>query len=569
MRPSSIVIATALLAGTATAATHDVPGDFATITAAEAAAADGDVIKIAKGTYAESVTTSLQLTFVGQKGTIWDGFFGATDNAHLVATADNVKVKGIDFRHGLKPISITGDDASVTDCIFRSCDTGVLIDGARGNVSKNEFSGLENSSTDEWAVEILGPDSVVRDNEVTISYAFGVHVDAESGGTTTVEGNVFETNQYYGYILVENAAAPMIKKNEMRNCYVEDSVIDVDNCDDAMVIGNVLTHMNYYVYYCIDVDGDRATVSKNVLESLNCYSGDHYGIYVSGDDAKVEKNKISATGAGEDYDTWGIYVSGADASVKKNSISHLGGGGDSIYGIEVSGDDAKVCQNDVRYLNDEETMGIVVGGDRAMVAKNDVSFVMVGAAIDVTGNDFRILDNNLKNGSYDCYGIDASGSGTSPGSAEIKGNSVYNFVYTGIYSSGNDVDMSNNKVKTCADDAFYISGDNNVLKNNSACKMWGDAFHINGDNNTLTKCVAKDADKDGFDINGIGNTLISCDAKNCAAEGLDNGGTSTGTNVRKCRFTGCRIDYAGDGAINDDIKNKYGSGGPGTVPEID
>ena len=569
MRTTLLIATLALGASTSDAATHDVPGDFPTIAAAVAAAADGDVIKIAKGTYAESVVTNLELTFVGQKGTIWDGYFGAADNDQLTATANNVSVKGIEFRHGGEPISITGDDASISGCTFRSCETGVVIDGARGKVTKNEFTGLESTSSSAWAIEILGGDSVVADNEVVVSYCFGVHLDAESAGTTTFTDNEFETNQYYGYFLVENAAAPRIEKNVISNCYMEEAVIDVDNCDDAKVVGNVLSHMNYDVYTVIDVDGDRAIVSKNVLESLNCYSDDHYGIYVAGSDAKIEKNKLDFNGAGEDYDTWGIYVSGANAKVKKNKISHLSGGGDSTYAIEIAGDDAEICQNDVRHLNDEETNGIYVMGNRATVAKNDLAYLMYGYAIYVSGDDYMVTDNSLKKGNYDAAGILTEGDATGPGLARVKGNSAYNFVYTALQVNGSGVEVCNNKVKTIADTAIEINGDNNTLKNNTACKSQDDAFDISGNGNTLTKCVAKDSDKDGFDINGDGNTLIGCEAKNCAAEGLDNGGSSTNTNVRKCRFFGSRIDYAGDGAINDDIKNKYGSGSAGTVPEID
>jgi len=567
VRTSSIVIAAALLTSSATAATHNVPGDFATIAAAAAAAVDGDVIKISKGTYAESVTTHLRLTFVGQKGTIWDGYFGAAHNSQLTATADNVTVKGIEFRHGIMPVTITGDDASISGCTFRACEVGVMIDGARGDVSKNLFTGLTDSNSDMWAIEIVGPDSVVHDNEVTLSYPFGVHLDAESSGTATLTCNVFETNEYYGNIYVENATAPMIKKNEMSNCHMEAAAIDVDNCNGAMVIGNVLSNMNYYVYYGIDVDGDQATVSKNVLESLNCYSGDHYGIQVSGNDAKVDKNKISATGAGEEYETYGIYISGDNASASKNKISYLGGGGEYLYGIRISGDDATASQNDVHHLNDEATYAIYCTGDRFRCEKNDIHHIMDGYGVYVSGDDFKILDNTLKKGAYDAYGIYATGDATTPGAAVIKGTSVTNFACTSIEVSGNGTDVSDNKVKTCAYYGIAISGNDNALKNNTVCGVTDDAYYIDGDNNTLTKCVAKDADNDGYEISGDANSLISCEAKNCAAEGFDNGG-GTNTNVRKCRFMGSRIDYAGDNNVNDDIKNKYQTGGPGTAPEL-
>ena len=561
------LLCVAFTAVTASGAVIRVPQDQPTIAQAEAAAANGDTIWIDRGRWQEVVTTSRTLTFKGTQGTIWDGYFSGSNAHHqLVATADNVKVLGIEFQNGDLPVSITGDHAQVAGCKFRGTERGVFVDGRKAKVTENLFSGMQAWSG--FAVDIDGPDAVVGKNTVRNSYGFGIEVDAESNGSATVTDNLLENNQYYGQIAVSNASAPKVLKNVLSNCYIDGACIDVDSCDDAKVVGNQILNTNYDTTHGIYVDGDRALVSRNLLDNLNGYSNDCYGVYVSGVDASVLKNRIFAVGAGNDYDTWGVYVSGDRASVQKNVISDFGGGGDETYGIQVDSDDATVAKNKVMRLNDEYTYGLYLRGDRMQVARNSIAYVMDGNALYVGGDDFKISRNTCRNMNYGCYGIETSGSATTPGAAAIEHNAVVNSVYVAFYHDGSGVILRDNSAKNVAEVGFEVSGSNNILERCSTRDTFDDGFYVSGSRNSLLRCVARDSDRDGFDItSGPDHSLEGCKALNCVGEGLDNGGTATV--ATHCVLRGSRIDYAGSNNMADDAGTVFSTGGSGQSGQVD
>ncbi len=566
MRPLiTALVCCALAAPAALPAVRKVPQQYATISAAVAAANNGDVIKIGKGRYQESVVTTKSLIFQGSKGAIWDGFFSASHHDQLHATANNVKVKGIEFQNGGTPVTIAGANVSVTDCALKAPANGVSVDGANAVVSRNLFSGIRVSS---FTIEIHGPDAVVDKNQVIDGYAASIDVDAESAGSATVTNNRMDTNQYNARIGVSNAAAPLIKKNKVLNTYVTGAVIDVDNCDDADVSGNTLRNINYYVYQGIYVSGERARITKNTLEMLYCYSGSMACIEVAGGAAVVTRNKVRSSGAGEDYDTWGIYVDGSAAVIEKNLVEDLGGGGAFTYGIDVDGNDAEVAKNTVRNIQDEYATGISLTGDRVKALKNKVSNVMYYPLLEVSGTDFTIEDNILTDGAYGSNGIDVIGSATAAGAAVIRNNKVSNVAGYGMYLRTDDVIVRGNALKHIADKGFDLSGNENVLKDNTVSGSLDDAFYITGTSNSLSSCSVKNSNRDGFDIAGNLNWLNKCKATDCVAEGLDNG-DGTNTTATNCTLKGSRIDYAGDGGVVNDTGTTYQTGGPGVAPEID
>lgn len=554
----------ALAASAARADTLKVPKKFATIAAAEAAANDGDTILIFKGRYAETVTTTKRLKFVGKRGAVWDGFIGGSGKNQLVATADGVSVSGISFEQGAaRPLAITGDGATVTRCSFRSCDGGVYIDGANAKVVRNRFIGQE--STDD-SVEIHGPGALVQSNQFVAGAGATIDVDAESGGSARVIGNLFDSQGDTSAITVRNAAAPRVERNTIGNAYTDGGVVNVLNCDDAVVMRNLLTTINYSVEYGILVTGARASVMKNRLEYLNYYDGDHYSIYVDGADARVQRNSVKGCGAGEDYDTYAVYVTGSGADVSRNRIEDLAGGGDETYGVYVDGDDGSVSGNTIDDLNDEYTYAVYYDGDRGKIVGNRIEHVMYDPDIYVRGDDFQVIGNSVRNGAYYCTGIYASGDATSPGKAVIEGNSISNVGWTGIEVSGDGVIVRRNRVVRAADFGFEISGSSNTLIDNSAFETYEDGFHVTGTANKLTNCVTRDTGGDGFDIGGDANVLERCVATDCTEEGLDNA-DGTGTTATRCTLEDCRIDYAGNGTMASDTGTSYVTGGPDTAPD--
>lgn len=550
------------------AATQGVPVPFATIGAAEAAAQNGDTIKIAKGRYTEAIVTTKSLSFVGGSGVFWDGIGGLDQ---LTATADNVQVSGIEFQNGDDPLTITGTNAVVTKCIFNRSVEGVFITGSNAVVSGNQFFGLQ-EATEPYAIEVHGPDAVVDKNEIAFCYQFGILVDAQSGGGATVTNNVMDTNQYYGQISVLNATAPVVSKNTIANAYTNNTpVIEVLTSDDARVEGNKLLNLNYDITEGIEVTGQRALVAKNILANVFNYSGNLTCISVTGNDAQVLGNILRSNGGGSDSDTYGIYVTGNNASIQSNRLVDMGGAGDETYGIGVTGDDAQILKNLIDTLTDEYCYGIYVSGARASIQKNKLLNVLYYYFIYVSGDDFQIVGNALQGGAYACEGIYASGNGTTSLAAVISKNSISNVCDTAIDLSGNSALIEKNKARQIADIGIYVSGNGNVLAGNSVTRTLDDAFQVDGDNNELLGNKAVFGTTDGFDITGNGNTLDKCSANRFTGEGLDNDGV--GTTATNCKLTGNRIDYAGQGSgtgtITDDTGTKFESGGPTAAQEVD
>ncbi len=410
---------------------------------------------------------------------------------------------------------------------------------------------------------------MVQKNRFVYGLGVGIQVDAENGGTATVCKNTVDSMAGDSYILVENAAGPRVLKNVFKNAYIGDSydhVIDLQSCDDALVSGNKILTMNYSIERGINVAGERATVTKNCIENVNGYYYDLYCIYVQGNDAAISRNKIRICGAGEESDTYAIYVSGNTASVTRNAINDIAGGGDEIFGVYIDGDDGSIDGNRISHLNEEYTYAIYYTGHRARIVKNRIAHVMADGDIYVRGDDFLIENNTVRDGAYYCTGIYTRGSATMLGAAVIQRNSLSFLGSDGIDHGGNGVVIRDNKLNHLAGFGVIADGNDNVLIGNSVSGTYTAAFHIDGNDNSVTGCAARDSDGDGFRIQGNNNTLENCTASNCAAEGLDNSGTDT--SAMNCRFTGSRIDYAGNNNMIDDTGTTFGTGSAATAPEI-
>jgi len=110
-----------LHAGIAAAATWDVPADFATIDAAAAAAGSGDTVRIAVGTYSESVdVVGKALVFEGDGAVTWHP--GSTRSLHCTgAAACTVRNIAFDGQGSDRAILVDGDSDLVAEgCTFHS-----------------------------------------------------------------------------------------------------------------------------------------------------------------------------------------------------------------------------------------------------------------------------------------------------------------------------------------------------------------------------------------------------------------------------------------------------------------
>jgi hypothetical protein len=121
---SWLVACTALLgfAGSAFATDRNVPSGYSTIQAAVDAAASGDVIVCAPGTYTEAVVaTKSNITIKGTTdaaGNIceWDGGVDSAAKTCIDITGDAVVVTGFKFKNGLDHVKLKGRYCKIKDC---------------------------------------------------------------------------------------------------------------------------------------------------------------------------------------------------------------------------------------------------------------------------------------------------------------------------------------------------------------------------------------------------------------------------------------------------------------------
>lgn len=170
----TLLIGVALLGmGTAAiAGDRKVPSQYSTIQAAVDAAAYGDVVVCAPGTYAEAVTATKSGITISGSGATWDGKTGTAAITCVELVGDANVVSGFTFKNGVDHVVLTGDDCKVQDAVsLDASGSFAVITGARGRVDncRSERSGGS-------AVVVEGDAAVVIDVDVDAAAAAGIDV---------------------------------------------------------------------------------------------------------------------------------------------------------------------------------------------------------------------------------------------------------------------------------------------------------------------------------------------------------------------------------------------------------
>ncbi|WP_220682781.1 lectin like domain-containing protein [Methanofollis formosanus] len=101
-----------------------VPGDYATIREAVAAATPGDVILLGSGVYNENVVIDRPLTLIGNGDPVVDGDGGDV----LTLTGSNITVRGITLTDGADGILVVGNDVTLADLTVTDCsENGIAV----------------------------------------------------------------------------------------------------------------------------------------------------------------------------------------------------------------------------------------------------------------------------------------------------------------------------------------------------------------------------------------------------------------------------------------------------------
>lgn len=542
-----------LTAGLASAATLRVPSnDYPTIQSAVDAASDGDVIKLGRGPFYESVTVAgtNNLKFLGKK-TVWDGTFDGSDNDCLTVNASGTTVQGITFRFGRLHVNVTGDDTVVQKCVFLGGDdneeirAALHIAGDDAVVQKCRFRG------NDEAIEITGDGAVVQKNVVQQQDNNGVTINGN--GALLVKNTIRTIEDGYGFELIGNdhfATKNSIFRTDNEGVYASG--------DRNRVVKNDFRFIDDSIVY---ISGDDGLIDRNKSR----FSDDDYGLEYSGNNGTVTKNVLQFHG----YDSEAIYYSGTGGLVEGNTVTDS-----ADAGIEYSGDMGVVRGNKVTHAAD---YGIYYRGDDGVVDRNTV----VGASeegIYVSGERPTVTDNSVTDTFEDADAFDINGRGSTGG--EVSGNTARDGFEAGFTIRGmTGATISDNTAIDCGaeDEAgFDINGTNLTITGNTATGSESVGFRIRGTGNMVSRCVARDSVEGGFligstsigSIDTADTTLDSCTATGNNGEGIVNNGT--GTIVRNSTFRGHRLDVTR--VAGKDFAtftgNSFLTGGEDVEPEI-
>jgi parallel beta-helix repeat protein len=332
-------------------------GHFWTITAALAAAVDGDRIILKPGVYAESVVIAKDVEIVGEGGperVVMKPFPSDAEGSAAFAAAieglsrplrDGYDILGLrDERGEGIPADLLGSgwrfvlyldhaDASISGITIEGSEIGtaILIEGGApilaSLVVDNEGEILQKSGTDPhesvmWAGAATGTlrDSIIRDSWVTVGDGSTPTIQANSfpgsclgiggsGSDAAIEGNHFESSECpYYHVWVFDGAAPTIVSND---------IIGDRHTDGIRVTGA----------------GSSPTIEGNDV------AGAYSGIWI-GDDAAGLVQRNNVTGA-----RIGISIVGANPMVSANTFI------ENDTGVMVDGDGTPtfmanaVCRN--------------------------------------------------------------------------------------------------------------------------------------------------------------------------------------------------------------------------------
>lgn len=415
-RTPAALLALALLSAPAAADTLKVPAQFATIAAAEAAAADGDTIVVAKGTYAENVIVDVpNLTLVG-KGAVIDGEYA---DPCLEVVADGVTVRGFTLVNGTDGIFASGAGITIENCRVYSCSgSGINVEGAPATIRRNSVEGCV--GTGITYLHSLPGAGLVERNVCSNNGGDGLAI---TGDDLVVSRNTCEGNEGDGIdVLVSPLSlqglglpvdqAVLVERNTCRGN--EDDGLEATNETGSQVT----LERNDCSGNCdfgIDADGTGFTISRNTCDD-NRDEGLSLGVSAS----LVEDNRASGN-EGSGIAVFAILPLGDGGVPEVGSLNTLqgnlcaGNAGDGIRlegaaGNELLGNTCRDNLDDGIDLDDPDCTDTLVSGNTC-TGNGHEGLDNGGSATTVTGNTCRKNGRGL---GPDIAGTGDGGAGSAP-----------------------------------------------------------------------------------------------------------------------------------------------------------
>lgn len=177
-----IALAWALLLPAPPGTTRRVPADYATLQAALDAAADGDTVRVERGTYAGPFRLAKTLTLMAAEEVVLDG--GAPILTVTSSAGPGTRIQGFTFRGGGKALVIDGArKVDVLDCRF--ADNGgdqLSFENAGGTVRNCFFqnAGDDNIDIDGASDPLVEHNTLIGAADDNIEMRFQPYVKAET-----------------------------------------------------------------------------------------------------------------------------------------------------------------------------------------------------------------------------------------------------------------------------------------------------------------------------------------------------------------------------------------------------
>jgi hypothetical protein len=246
----------------ATDGIHNVPDEYPTIQAAVDAAAEGDIVLIAPGTYVEAVdvaTNDLTIRGLDRDGVVLDGEF-ELDNGIRVLGADGVAVENLTTvnytNNGVFWISSIGYRASYVTT-YRTGDYGIYaFDSVKGQIEHSHTIGSRDAGI---YIGQCYPCDAVIDNVIASHNGLG-YSGTDSGGNLLIVNSVWHNNRAG---ILPNSGSYELCYPERETTIVGNLVYD-NNQPDTPAISNALLAQGNGI---LIAGGIRNVVERNRVDN--------------------------------------------------------------------------------------------------------------------------------------------------------------------------------------------------------------------------------------------------------------------------------------------------------------
>ena len=372
-----------------------VPADYSTIQDAINAAAGGETIIVAAGTYTESLSLNKQVNLTGS------GISATTIEPSIVGGAV-ITIDGV-----TAPMTIQG---FTIDALDYDDERGICIQNASGNITVEQNNII--NFTENGILISSSNNNTIKNNTIISSSTgsnAGIYVDNQSGNNT-IDGNTITLatsgsgNLYDIYFAGPNSQDNTVMNNIInggKKAFQQDGGVSGTTTFLSNTIGNAQSPSAAGIY----VDGGKIDMKGNIITlgdvNQGIFLNNNSGPNIIGGDISGEGNQITMSETGN-LMLYAIHLGGADiardCTIKENII--VG----SKRAVQIDGPQANsggtiTIQNNIITQDNHEFGGIISNNRRNLVIQgntitNSMRPIEFRDALDVT------ISGNTIDGTY-------------------------------------------------------------------------------------------------------------------------------------------------------------------------